>query len=108
MGFKSLRDSAVTREPLWGAICVLWHALVIHLFRLLKIVADKRTCTSVSAGGLIWGIIIVLIISLVTTARQQRAVSLVATLSVNGLYILGQGGPGAPAMLLPQSLGSRM
>lgn len=75
------------------------------LFRLLKIVADKHTCTSVSAGGL-WGIIIVLIISLVTTARQQRAVSLVATLSVNGLYILGQGGPRAPAVLLPQPLGS--
>ena len=51
-----------------------WDSLVMLLFRLLKIVADKHTCTSVSAGGL-WGIIIVLIISLVTTARQQRAVS---------------------------------
>ena len=83
-----------------------WDSLVILLFRLLKIVADKGTCTSVSAGGLIWGIIIVLIISLVTTARQQRAVSFVATLSVNGLYILGQGGPRAPAVLIPQPLGS--
>lgn len=54
------------------------------------------------------GGIIVLLISLVTTARQQRTVSLVATLSVNGLYILGQGGPRTPAMLLPQPLGSCM
>ena len=45
-----------------------WDASVIPLFRLLKVDVDKRTCTSVSVGGLIWGII-VLIISLVTTAR---------------------------------------
>ena len=89
-----------------GLSMSFWDALVIPPFRLLKIVSDKRKCTSVSAGGLIWGIIIVLIISLVTTARQQRAVSLVATLSVNGLYTLGQGGPRAPAVLFPQPLGS--
>lgn len=84
-----------------------WDALVIPLFRLLKIDVDKHTCTSVSVGGLIWEII-VLIISLVTTARQQRTVSLVAALSVSGRYILGQGGPRTPAMLLPQPLGSCM
>ena len=32
----------------------------------------------------------------------------IATLSVSGLYTLGQGGPGTPAMLLPQPRGSCM
>lgn len=52
--------------------------------------------------GLIWGITIPLIICLVTSARQQTTVSLVAALYVNGLYTLGPVPPRMDLIFLPR------
>ena len=77
-----------------------WDALVIPLSQIFLIDIDKCTYTSVHIGGLIWGITVPLIICLVTIARQQTIVSLVATLYVNGLYTLGPVPPRVDLRLL--------